>query len=320
MISLSHEAIGKSHAKIILMGEHSAVYGKPAVVLPISNVQMKVTVKPALSGRTMQSKYFIGSISKAPSNLLGTQRLIQTLLRRFHQTSAAFSMRIESTIPSERGMGSSAATAVAVTRALYNYFHQTLTHRQLLADSNIEEKITHGNPSGMDAATVSSSTPVWFVSGHPIRSTPVNLDGALVIADSGVKGRTDIAVNSVRQQIVNHPKVGKPEINALGTLAIDAKHQLATDQIASLGKDMTAAQKHLANLGVSSSKLDYLIKTAINNGAYGAKLTGSGLGGCIIALVKNRLQAKKVSKVLLNAGAVNTWLQPFKKTSGDQND
>lgn len=319
MIFLLHQAIGKSHAKIILMGEHSAVYGEPAVVLPISNVGMTVTIKPTLNNRILQCKYFIGSIEKAPSNMLGTQRLIQSLLTRFHQTNATFSMQIESTIPSERGMGSSAATAVAVTRALYKYFKQPLTHTQLLKDANIEEKITHGNPSGMDAATTAASQPVWFTKGQPIQSTSINLDGELVIADSGVKGQTDIAVNSVHEKVVNDPTFGKTHIQGLGRLAKDAKQRLANNQIVQLGQDMSNAQYHLAKLGVSCDPLDNLIHTAKANGAYGAKLTGSGLGGCMIALVKDDAQAKKVSKALLKAGAVDTWLQPFSLASGGQN-
>ena len=308
---MRNETVGKSHSKIILMGEHSVVYGQPAIALPISSVSLTAQVQPQRMDRTIQSKYFIGSIAKAPSNLLGVKRLIQAILIKFRQAKATFSMQIESTIPSERGMGSSAAVAIAITRALYRYFNQPLDHQKLLKVSNIEEKITHGNPSGIDTAAASSNQPVWFVPGHQIQSAPLNLTGWLIIADSGIKGRTDIAVNSVRQEIINHPEFAKPLIQKLGKLTKDTKIGLANNQIIKVGQDMDSAQRCLAKLGVSSMALDKLVNIAKDSGAYGAKLTGSGLGGCIIALAKSKVQAIGISNALLNIGAVNTWLQPL---------
>ena len=309
------KAIGKSHAKIILIGEHSVVYGQPAIALPITNVNMQASVQPINHGRLIQSKYFIGEIKKVPSNMLGTKRLIQEILGSFHQNQAAFKIKITSTIPSERGMGSSAATAIAVTRSLYHYFHRSLNHTQLLRVSNVEEKVTHGNPSGIDAATAGSRLPVYFIPGKPIQSIPINLNGSLVIADSGVKGRTDIAVNSVHQEIENHPTTGSMIINRLGKLARGVKQDLKNNQIQQLGQAMNQAQEYLSQLGVSTDKLNHLIKIAKQNGAYGAKLTGSGLGGCIIALTPTQ-KAAQVADHLLKAGAVNTWIQPFHLNGG----
>lgn len=312
---MSLKAIGKSHAKIILIGEHSVVYGQPAIALPITSVNMQALVQPIEHGRLIQSKYFIGAIKRVPSNLLGTKRLIQKILRAFHQTQAAFKITVTSTIPSERGMGSSAATAIAVTRALYHYFHQPLSHSQLLKVSNIEEKITHGNPSGIDAATAGSKLPIYFVPGKTIQSIPINLNGSLVIADSGIKGRTDIAVNSVHQEIINHRPAGPQLIQHLGKLVVSVKQALRDNQIEPLGRAMNQAQGDLAQLGVSTDQLNHLIRTARQNGAYGAKLTGSGLGGCIIALTPNQ-KAPLIANALLKAGAVNTWIQPFHVNGG----
>lgn len=309
--------IGKSHAKIILMGEHCVVYGKPALAVPISSVNLTAQLTKATSGQTIQCKYFIGDLSQAPADLLGIKRLIQSVLQSFHQQNTPFLLKINSSIPSERGMGSSAATAIAVTRALYQFFQKPLTHAKLLEVSNIEEKITHGNPSGIDTATASSNLPVRFIPGKPIEHLPINLKGDLIIADSGIKGRTDIAVNSVHEKYVHQPKLGKPAIDQLGVLARKAEYNLVHNQPQALGQAMNHAQKELALLGVSTPALDKLIQVARQHGAYGAKLTGSGLGGCVIALAPDN-KAKNVAQAFLNQGAVNTYIEHFKTQGGVQ--
>ncbi|PWG01114.1 mevalonate kinase [Levilactobacillus bambusae] len=308
-------AIGKSHAKIILIGEHSAVYGEPAIVLPLSSVVTTVTIKSNSSnGQWLDCRYYSGPIQRLSDNMQGIRTLIETLLTRFDAQTTSFKMHIESELPAERGMGSSAATAVAIIRAMYQYFDRPLTRSQLLADADIEETITHGNPSGMDAATTSSDVPIWFVNDRHLKEIiqiPITLSSYLVIADSGIKGKTGQAVKHVAEQKMTSPEKTDQHLQRLGQLANEAKEAVASDNSRDLGQMMTEAQWELNQLNVSSPELDRLITTAMATGALGAKLTGGGLGGCMIALCADEEKALQVSDALLATGATRTWIESF---------
>lgn len=208
-------------------------------------------------------------------------------------------------------MGSSAATAVATIRALYAYLKVPLTHEQLLSDADISEHIIHGNPSGLDVATASASAPVWFVTGETPKSLPFHLGGYMVIADSGIYGQTGSAVASVGKILKRHPRRAKKLIAELGRLTKDAKDALGHNAIQKLGTILDAAQVQLKALGVSHPTLDKLIQIAKTNGALGAKLTGGGMGGCMICLVEDIHVAQRVKQALSDAGATATWVQPL---------
>lgn len=308
---MARTVTGQSSAKIILIGDHSVVYGQPAIALPLPSVQTNVTMRATTSGQLISSRYFDGPIDELGQNLAGVAKLIHTLLDRFNGQKTPFSMRIESDLPAERGMGSSAAVAVAITRAMTAFFDRTMTRDQLLATAAIAEKITHGNPSGIDAATVSSAVPIWFVPHQAITQIPFALNGTLVIADSGIKGQTGKAVAAVAQRKTLFPQETNQQITTLGQLAQKARVALAKPDLPELGRIMSAAQDQLSGLGVSSPELNQLTAVATANGALGAKLTGGGMGGCLIALCADLPTAKHVQQALTTAGATQTWLESF---------
>lgn len=303
-----------SHAKAILIGEHAVVYDQPAIAIPIPTVRMQVQLTPRSDQQQLiTSAMYNGSLQAAAnSRFAGIAVLIRQLLIRFDAVTQGFGLNIISDLPPERGMGSSAATAVAVVRAFHAAFSAKLDHAALLRWAGISEHIIHGNPSGIDAATCSADRPQWFIRGQKPRSLALPHTGVLVIADSGIQGQTRVAVAAVAQRLQMDP-ASMELITGLGILTRRAAVAMADDNFATLGAIMNSAQSKLAALGVSNEPLERLISSARANGALGAKLTGSGKGGCILALAADADAAAKIATALIAAGATQTWQYDFAK-------
>jgi len=313
VVALKKTAIGTSHAKVILLGEHAVVYGQPAIALPLPDITFTAVMEERASGQMILGQAYQGPLSNLAENYEGIRQLITKLLRHFDAQDLAFTLRITSSIPQERGMGSSAASAIAITRAFYAFFGAEITDQRLQHWASIEEGITHGSPSGIDAATVASLLPVWFVKNDAPTPIEFNLDGVLIMADTGIHGQTGLAVSVVRSNLADTPKETQAHIDALGDLTTQAKDILAAGQAEALGGLMNTAQDHLNGLGISHPKLETLITAARQAGALGAKLTGGGVGGAMIALAKDQSSAQKIILALEKAGAHEVWSQSYQK-------
>lgn len=312
--TMQKTGIGNSHAKIIMIGEHSVVYGQPAIALPLPNVTTKVVITDNHDHQQLvQSRYFNGPLNQLPNQMAGIQKLIYQLAKHFQGENDYWTMTITSDIPAERGMGSSAACAVAIVRAMFDYYNTPLDRQSLLQWADIEEQVTHRSPSGLDAATVSSSRPVWFHKGEKGTQIDLNLDATMVIGDTGIKGATREAITTVKNNLQIHHDETSQLIQHLGKLTEDSKTAISNNEVGALGEKLTAAHHDLSQLGVSDNKLDSLVKAALNNGALGAKLTGGGRGGCMFAITKSALGARKIASILKDHGATATWIQPFNK-------
>lgn len=306
--------IGTSHAKIILMGEHSVVYGQPAIALPLPSVQLSVTLSSRQDNqRIIKSRYYHGSLENLPSSMIGIKKLIDTLSARFNDHETGWDLKIESQLPAERGMGSSAASAIAIIRAFFDYYDEPLDRTLLLQLADVEEQITHRSPSGLDAATVSSDKPLFYVKGRIGVPIEMNLDASLVIADTGKKGATKEAILAVKDELKNNNEKAEGHIKHLGELVNQTKDYLTQNDIVKLGDALNFAQTDLAALNVSDPSLDHLIHVARDNGALGAKLTGGGRGGCMIALMQTAMGARRLASILKENGAHDIWLQPLDK-------
>ncbi|HPI99436.1 MAG TPA: mevalonate kinase [Enterococcus sp.] len=300
------EGIGKATGKIILMGEHSVVYGEPAIAFPFSGTQVVATVKKS-SVPSLCSTYHDGTLADAPPGLTNIQQLTAKLQQHLHTPN--FHLTIQSTIPSERGMGSSAAVAVAVTRAFFDWQEEKLSQTTLLKYVNFSESIAHGNPSGIDAAATSGCNPIYFERGKEFLPFPLNIDAYLLVADTGIKGQTRAAVRSVAKLFEKEPDQTSLDIHQLGLLAKTAKEAIIRNHPEKLGLAMTQAQHYLQQLTVSNDTLDSCIKLALAEGALGAKLTGGGRGGCFLVLCDTKLKAEVIAKKLKAHGAKDIWLQ-----------
>ncbi|WP_368645209.1 mevalonate kinase [Alkalibacterium putridalgicola] len=308
MKTLNKSATGKAHGKIILIGEHAVVYGEPAIAFPFKAAPVKVKINKTETLTMIASSYYSGPLNEAPDVLANIKLLLETIGHDLDQPVENLSITITSCIPAERGMGSSAAVANAFVRALFNYFNTPLDKERLLYYVDISEKIAHGNPSGIDARVTGSEFPVFYKKGSTFEALSIHLSGYLIAADTGVKGRTGEAVADVARCVEERPEQTMETIRTIGQLTLQAKDALAHNALEHLGRLLTQAHSMLQKLTVSDDTLDHLVETAIQSGALGAKLTGGGRGGCMIALAQSEQKAKIIADKLLEQGAVNTWI------------
>ncbi|MFJ3383504.1 MULTISPECIES: mevalonate kinase [unclassified Curtobacterium] len=298
-----------SHGKTILIGEHAVVYGAPALVLPVNDVRVTATVTPIAAsgdGHRLESTVHTGPLDLAPAAVMPTVTAVTATLRHLGSTDQHFHVRVDSDVPTARGMGSSAAVAAAVTAAVADALGVTLdveTHHELIQEC---ERVAHGRPSGLDARGVVADVPVWFEGGHV---EPVELAGefVFVVADTGVPGHTREAVAAVRDHHDRDPERVDAVVAQIGDLARRARGTLVDGDAQALGATMDAAHELLISLDVSSDDLDRLVGAARSADALGAKLTGGGRGGCVLALAADGEHADRIAAALRGAGATATW-------------
>lgn len=284
--------VGQAHSKIILIGEHAVVYGYPAISLPLIEVEVTCRVIPAESPWRL---YEEDTLSMA----------VYASLEHLNIKNACIRCQIDSAIPEKRGMGSSAAISIAAIRAVFDYYQAELPHHVLEILVNRAEMIAHMNPSGLDAKTCLSNRPICFIKNVGFTELNMDLSAYLVIADTGVYGHTREAIQVVQSK----GKDALPFLHALGELTQRAEDAIRQKDAEKLGQILSQAHLHLKEIGVSSPEADSLVETALNHGALGAKMSGGGLGGCIIALVANLDQAQELAKRLEEKGAVQTWIE-----------
>ena len=305
-----HVGLGQTVAKIILFGEHSVVYGYPAIALPLRSLRMTARAEPATvrsDQSTLTSLGWSGPMQTAPSHFASILRAAAVTAEFVGHPQVPMDITTQSEFPAQRGLGSSAAAAGAVIRAILDAWDASATPEEIFTLTQEAEKIAHGRPSGLDAMATCASAPVHFQAG---RTTELDfeLDAWIVIADSGIKGNTRETVGHVRSLYETSFRTTRTSLSRLGRITEEAVEDLRERAIARLGNRMTESHGLLAGLGVSNERLDALVRAALDAGALGAKLTGGGGGGCVIALAPTREDARQVEQSMTAAGARATWI------------
>ncbi|MFW5865357.1 MAG: mevalonate kinase, partial [Candidatus Izemoplasmataceae bacterium] len=165
------------------------------------------------------------------------------------------------------------------------------------------------NPSGIDALITMSNTPILFKKGTPFEAFPFTLKSYLVVGNTGVKGRTKEAVNHIAKTIDS--SATKSLIEQLGICATDALAAINEGNIDKLGTLLTLAHQTLDALGVSHPLLNQMVEDSLSNGAIGAKMTGGGLGGCVIALTKSKEIASNILTSWESFSGENAFILPI---------
>ncbi|GAA0594225.1 mevalonate kinase [Virgibacillus siamensis] len=302
-------AIGIAHSKLILIGEHAVVHGQPAIAIPFPLVGVESIVDYVPGPVQINSTFYTGPIESAPESLEGVVTCIKETTSHMQLPCEDFMIRIKSSIPPGKGLGSSASVAIAVVKSLFAFFGEKYTEQNLLDLSNISETYAHGVPSGIDTLTITSGSPVWYEKDEPINFITPEGDFHFIVADSGRVGDTRSAVESVASLLKSAPRRIQHKLDRIGEITHRARNALETASKHLLGQMLNEAQRELEALGVSDAGLNRLIYFARQEGALGAKLTGGGNGGCIIALARNEVHSRQLAEKLRKFGANAVW--PF---------
>ncbi|NMC85554.1 MAG: mevalonate kinase [Anaerolineaceae bacterium] len=304
MPAISSSAPGK----MILCGEHAVVYYQPAIAIPVlSRATTTIIFAHPLDST---GKVFIHSeeanlhecLTDLPTEhpVRQTIELVQTHFRLDHLP--ACEIRIHSNLPISAGLGSSASLSISILRALSEFLGQPLSLEQINQLAYEAEKIHHGNPSGVDNTVIAYGRPVYFIRGKQPEFVRVKTKLSFLLAHTGIAASTSKAVAEVREHFKAEPQKYSRLFSEIGVLTNQNREFLASGEIHPLGKNLTHNHKLLQEMGVSSTELDQLVSVALGAGAYGAKLSGGGQGGNMLALIPAELSAE-LTQTLLSAGA-----------------
>lgn len=297
--------------KVILFGEHAVVYGRPALAVPVTQVQARATVQADIKAKPNTITIDAPDIGlhTTLNRLPPTHPIAIALQGVFNQLGVefppSFRLRITSTIPIAAGLGSGAAVSVAVIRVVSAFLGHSLSPQNVSNLVFTVEHRHHGTPSGIDNTVISFAYPVYFVKGQPIQTFEVQKPFIIVIGDTGVRSPTALTVAKVRRAWETNPEDYEKIFDAIGHICLTARQFIESGQPESLGELMDQNQSLLSRLHVSSNELEKLLFSARKAGALGAKLSGGGDGGSMIALVTPE-SANPVAEALHASGAVRT--------------
>ena len=293
--------------KVILVGEHAVVYGRPAIAVPVWERVARATIQPGAVGsgcwivaRDLHRRIRLADAPESDAMALVARA---TLAQLELAADPDWQIELTSEIPIASGLGSGAALNAALVRAIYAQAGRTPDAAQVSNLVYLGEQIYHGTPSGIDNTVVAYGQPVWFVKGSaPTVFTPAK-PFTLAIADSGIASPTHETVGGVRRRRAAEPERYERWFDAIGELVWEARRLIEAGASEALGPIFDRNHALLQQIGVSTPQLDALVEAARAAGALGAKLSGGGGGGNIIALVE-KSSASTVATALERAGAV----------------
>lgn len=305
-------------AKIILFGEHFVVFGEPAIVMAINQrAYAKATLRrdkrihvaaPDLgfTGTFWKEKFKAekGSPRKARKELEPVKLAAEKVLAKA-KSSRGVSVNITSDIPVAAGLGSSAAVAAATAKAVSHLLRVPFSAEEIFNVTCEAECLVHGTSSGIDPAVATYGGVLLFKRGEGFKRLTVKENIPLIVGNTCVTRCTGDLVAKVRQNRENFSTIIEPVIKAGGEIVTQSIETLKQGDLKRLGELMNLNHALLYAVGVSSEPIEKLVNTARKAGALGAKLTGAGGGGCIIALAE-RPKLRRVKKALDKAGG-NTF-------------
>jgi mevalonate kinase len=323
-------------AKLILCGEHAVVYGSAAIALPLNDIRAHAQAAPAPQGSGIRlhtpDLEDTWTLTERPEHPLS--ELTLAALRRLQVLAPEppdLEITIRSAIPVAGGMGSGAAVATALVRALASICGLVLAPDDVAALVYLSEQRYHGTPSGIDSTVIAYEQAIWYerpqhgqpepavvrqaaqVPGAPQRPQSETLiepleigePFMLVIGDTGLRSETRLPVGEVRRRWEADQQNYQYLFNRVDYVVRQVRLALATGDTTTLGLMLNENQELLEQMGVSSPELNRLVAAAQRAGALGAKLSGGGWGGVMLALADDTEHATEIAEALRRAGATD---------------
>jgi mevalonate kinase len=263
--------------KVFLFGEHAVLYGKPGIALAIKP-RVYVTVRKTSHPHHAKSPY------------------IDQCFREFGVRGSVY---VNSQLPSSSGLGSSAAVTVATLAAINDEFELGRSRDQIAEMAwKIEKKVQKGRASATDT-TVSTFGGMFLIKeGTRKRLAPQNYH--MVIGNSQASHSTSRMIEKVSELKLKYPQICDPVIDSIEAIVLDAMKHL--DEPAYLGKLMDMNHSLLEVLGIGHPVLSRLVLASRITGAFGAKITGAGGGGCMVALAPKSVRSRIAGAIEVHEG------------------
>lgn len=294
---------GYGYGKVILFNEHFVVHEIPAIASAIekktiANVDDSKTEGFTLSDDRPETPGYKKEKSSQQKDSL------DRIFKAMKIDEEKVRMELSGDLLAATGLGASAASCTAIARALSNHFKLGYKDEKINDVAYEGEKGYHGTPSGIDNTASTFGGLIWFKRGkqNVIEKLKIKAPVEIVIGNTGLVADTSAAVAGVRERKEKNPKKYEKIFKEAESLVYDAKEALGSYEIEKVGKLMDENHRLLCDIGVSCEELDMLVEIARKNGAIGAKLTGGGLGGNMVALTPGKDLQEKVAKAIEDKG------------------
>ena len=298
---------GSGFGKVILFGEHFVVHGVPGIVCAIdltADAEVKrigegITVKDERKGAKGYAE------KKRTQQKESIQRMVKTMGLDLEKRS--LEIWLGGSLPGFSGIGASAASSVAIARATADELEMILSDERINGIAYEAEKAYAGTPSGIDNSAATYGGLIWFrrnLSGSPntIERLSIREPVEIVIGNTGVVADTKEMVAGVAERKKENPEKYDPLFNQAERLAFEARKALEDFDLRKVGRLMNKNHDLLQEIEVSCKELDYLVNLARQQGAFGAKLTGGGGGGCMVALTPGKELQEAVATAMEKEG------------------
>lgn len=311
-------AKGIGYGKVILFGEHFVIYGKPSIVSAINSSTICEVEKIDKISLAMFSKNNEGigwllqdfrdeTRGYKEKKFEEQKESIRLMLKKMNIdiTKNPIKITFYGDLISASGIGASAASCASFARAMNQEFNLKMSDKEINEVAFEGEKAYHGNPSGVDNTAAVYGGLLWFIRGNKEKNIPnifelikIKNKVEIVMADTGLITDTKKVVEEVKKRREVEKERYEKIFKEYEELVFNARNCLEKDDLKKLGELMNKNHELLQDIEVSCNELDELVDIAIKNGSYGAKMTGSGLGGYIVALTPEKELQDKVANEL----------------------